>query len=126
MESCVDHQNEREMIVSNFLTTCFNKNAGTFMHVITDMDVLRNTLEFSRCFLSGSMACGVLRNQQSERAAMKFVDGIIKFIRCSHGRNEWVCSPCARTYLRYLQDVHDEIPAASRLGIAGAIMVQNE
>ncbi len=90
------------------------------MDVITDMDVRFNTFEFSRCLLSGFIASGVLRKQQSEHAAIKFVDSNIKFIRPSHARNEWVCSRCARMYLRLLQDVQDDILAASRLCIAVA------
>lgn len=55
-----------------FLNACFVHNTASFEHKISDFDVRRNILEFGRCFLTGSIAGGVLRNENSAHESQNF------------------------------------------------------
>ena len=77
--------------------------AGSLLmsHQIENFDVRCTILEFGRCFCSGSIAGGVLRNSHTLQLAISIRAALEKFASCSHcgglnvnGETSRVCTDC--------------------------------
>lgn len=85
--------------------------------IIRDIDVRRTIIDFGRCFLSGSVAGGALRDTKSLAAATYLAAEFIRFSSCVH-ENDKVCLACREKLLTAGYSYEELIPAGGRLAVA--------
>jgi len=95
-------------------------------HNFPDADIRRTLIDFCRCFASGSIAGGALRNSDSVSCAERLKLSLRSFARCNHEQSDnisdldnlTVCESCAISLLTEGKNSEAIVPSASRLSQA--------
>ena len=77
-----------------FAISCFlvYQRWRNLIHKIKDLDAYRNTIEFARWFISGSIPGGVLRNKKSADAVHEFIECTHNFPSSSHETKDFIAN----------------------------------
>ncbi len=102
-------------MVRRFMSACFAFEDGNVVHKIADLYLRRAMLEFARCFISGSIPGGVLKNNTSAIESRNFCRYRRSFLDCTHESNAKACIGFARVNYEMSRTVGDAIPCASRI-----------
>jgi len=92
-------------------------------HKFLDVDLRRTIVDFGRCFGSGSIAGGALRDYKSEVITESIISSLRSFAQCFHPMGESagafinrpICESCATALLEIGKRSEAIVPSASRL-----------
>ncbi len=84
---------------------------------IGDIDVRRTLVEFDRCFLSGSVACGGLRGVHYVPVSVHYSEELYKFGMCNRGGTN-ICRDCKKILLVACNTAEGILWTAGRLAQA--------
>ena len=94
-------------------------------HRIENFDIRRTILEFGRCFFSGSIAGGVLRNSQTLSFAINIRSALVTFALCANcgghnvnGETNRVCTDCITNLNLTASKIESLLSSAARFSFA--------
>ena len=93
-------------------------------HKVSDTDIRRTILELGQCFLSGSIARGSLRSEESVIHAKEIATELSKFASCTHGTSV-ICDHCRKNLYLTGRKAESSLSSAGRVpcAISSAIRV---
>lgn len=68
--------------------TYHQKNKIVLNRTVYNVDIHRLIVNFSRCFISGSMPGGEMGTKSSENDNLKLCDALSRFTSCTHSTDE--------------------------------------
>jgi len=84
-------------------------------NLISDLDLRRTAVEFGRCFISGSIAGLVFRQERSSFLASEVIPILMEFSNCTHMEDEIICTRCISNLKSNAKRISAQLPAASRM-----------
>jgi len=107
----MEEENTDELRVPNIVA----RRKFLVRHNIMDLDLRRTAIEFGRCFISGSIAGLVFRQESSSNLAAQIVPFLNQFSSCAHAGCGVICNQCTSDLSVNSKRICSGLPAVSRM-----------